>query len=435
MNIQFLWRKPAWALLLLYQGNFLAMPLVGAALALSHYDLVGPVIGAMANFIVFAAPVVFYLGWIRREATVTWIAGTVLICGLPMVASSCFEMVSLFRALACAAGVIGLLLGFVLYICSMTSLVPLIRTAMKEEVTVLGCGAGEHDDKQAGAGRLEASIKQRKLVRNWTLAALCPWLMMGLYGGSQWLWYELATPAKVKLNTQFAKVLVEDYVPQQVTGFVDAGADVDTKGEYGTALSLACQKSDEPLIGYLLTHHADPNGPSNLLSTVIGHSDCTCGSSKLKPEPERERIAFKMLSHGARIDDGHSKRALVDAISQNYSPDLIEALIAAGADISAWQDDSNGTPLIAAISAHRENVVNQLLQHGAEVNRVVLNTNRPATAIHAAAHEKDLAALHRMIAAGANVNTKDGHGRTPLSYAQERHDTNIAQALLRAGAK
>jgi ankyrin repeat protein len=40
-----------------------------------------------------------------------------------------------------------------------------------------------------------------------------------------------------------------------------------------------------------------------------------------------------------------------------------------------------------------------------------------------------------LITEGANVNARDGAGRTPLSYAKEEGHTEIAEMLLKHGAK
>ncbi|HEX8162084.1 MAG TPA: ankyrin repeat domain-containing protein [Pyrinomonadaceae bacterium] len=51
-----------------------------------------------------------------------------------------------------------------------------------------------------------------------------------------------------------------------------------------------------------------------------------------------------------------------------------------------------------------------------------------------AAEEGDAAAVRRLIAAGANVNERDG-GKTPLAYAARSGETEAVKALLDAGAE
>lgn len=56
------------------------------------------------------------------------------------------------------------------------------------------------------------------------------------------------------------------------------------------------------------------------------------------------------------------------------------------------------------------------------------------TGLHAAAHRGDLAALDRLIAAGADVDAREGHGRTPLHVATFARQREVMRRLARAGA-
>mgnify|MGYP001627459503 CR=1 FL=1 len=55
--------------------------------------------------------------------------------------------------------------------------------------------------------------------------------------------------------------------------------------------------------------------------------------------------------------------------------------------------------------------------------------------LHAAAHAGDAARIGPLVATGANVDARDGHGRTPLHVATFAKQRAAVQALARAGAR
>ena len=56
------------------------------------------------------------------------------------------------------------------------------------------------------------------------------------------------------------------------------------------------------------------------------------------------------------------------------------------------------------------------------------------TGLHAAAHQGDMAQLAQLIAAKADLNARDGHGRTPLHVATFARQRDAVRALAAAGA-
>ncbi len=56
------------------------------------------------------------------------------------------------------------------------------------------------------------------------------------------------------------------------------------------------------------------------------------------------------------------------------------------------------------------------------------------SALHAAAHRGDVAALRQALAAGANVDARDAYGRTPLHVATFARQRETIKALAAAGA-
>lgn len=56
------------------------------------------------------------------------------------------------------------------------------------------------------------------------------------------------------------------------------------------------------------------------------------------------------------------------------------------------------------------------------------------TGLHAAAHRGDAAAIEKLIAGKADVNARDGYGRTPLHVATFARQRDAIRALAKAGA-
>jgi uncharacterized protein len=54
--------------------------------------------------------------------------------------------------------------------------------------------------------------------------------------------------------------------------------------------------------------------------------------------------------------------------------------------------------------------------------------------LHAAAAKGDTAEIKRLVTAGADLNARDGHGRTPLMVAAHRRHIDAAKALIEAKA-
>lgn len=77
-------------------------------------------------------------------------------------------------------------------------------------------------------------------------------------------------------------------------------------------------------------------------------------------------------------------------------------------------------------------MVNALLAAKADVN--ASPTEHDQTALEAAAGGGHLEVVHALLAAGANIDAEKS-GRTALRAAQEGDHTGVVQALLAAGAK
>ena len=106
--------------------------------------------------------------------------------------------------------------------------------------------------------------------------------------------------------------------------------------------------------------------------------------------------------------------------------------LSAGADLNAI-DDGGMTPLMLAADDAHIKIAELLIANGADLNsksRLV-----GMTSLHAAAcdNQKEITAL--LIVKGADINAKDSNNKTPLNYAEEEKNTDLATFLRKHGAK
>ncbi|MGE0450428.1 MAG: ankyrin repeat domain-containing protein [Vicinamibacterales bacterium] len=133
-----------------------------------------------------------------------------------------------------------------------------------------------------------------------------------------------------------------------------------------------------------------------------------------------------LVAAGAKVSaDQDGDSALAVAAREGHTAAL-EALLEAGADIEA--KDANGiTPLMSAASANRAEAVRVLLAKGAESNAV---NNDGATALIAAAYGGHLEAADALLSGGADLSLRDRSGRTALMAAALGGNAEVSQLLL-----
>ena len=119
------------------------------------------------------------------------------------------------------------------------------------------------------------------------------------------------------------------------------------------------------------------------------------------------------------------------AARSNTNPAVIQALIDAGADVEAQDDNDDVTPLHEAVFKSQEDlaVIQALLEAGADPNATTNREN--LTPLHAA---NSAAVVHSLLAAGADLEAAARGGASPLYVAVGDENLEVIQALLEAGA-
>jgi len=226
-----------------------------------------------------------------------------------------------------------------------------------------------------------------------------------------------------------------------VKQLIAKGADVSVKDKDGkTPLQYAASEGHKEVVKLLVAKGADvnvtaKNGKHPLGdAAVAGHEDVVklliaSGAdvnlnAKLYPSSEEYRGT---ALHAAAVG-GHST--------------ILNLLIAKGADVNVHS--AYGTPLHLATRGGPKGkvekspeMVEKLLAKGADVNARASRDGR--TPLHNAARSGYSKAAELLITAGADVNAKDKEGHTPLWYAKDKHTpsedcTKITELLRRHGA-
>jgi len=145
------------------------------------------------------------------------------------------------------------------------------------------------------------------------------------------------------------------------------------------------------------------------------------------------RIITLLLNGGANVNvlDNLNRTPLYHA-AQKGNPDVMRALINGGANIRL-ADNYGLTPLhVAASISGKARAVEAILEGHREI--INLTTNDNSTALHLAAKNGKVEAIHALIRAGANINMTNNDVDTPLHAAADNGSVTAIRALLNANA-
>ncbi|KAI1164577.1 ankyrin repeat-containing domain protein [Nemania serpens] len=171
-----------------------------------------------------------------------------------------------------------------------------------------------------------------------------------------------------------------------------------------TALWLACEKSNEKMVKFLLDNKADPNIPSAKNQTPL-------------------QVAVEM-----RSSEGSRKRKI-------NRLGIIKMLLEGGAD-SNQGDNLGNTPLHTA-AAHGDLDVVKLLLHPDHRTRVDLPGRHGQTPVAAAAERKFIPVVKELVSHGASVTSKGAreNGKSAEDWAKGDHNKILKDALLAADSR
>ena len=232
--------------------------------------------------------------------------------------------------------------------------------------------------------------------------------------------------------------------PAVIRTLLGAGADIDARDDNNnTPLHLAAQHNEnQAVIEALLAAGADVNALDASLFRAVGNN-------------KNSAVVEVLLAAGANVNAGGNYTPLHRALDTrtplwrelDENPAVahvllavVDALLAAGADL-AVRTDLGSTPLHLALLTGvnsgpvrqvKHDIVDALLAAGADLDGDALQSAIGISVRTMPGLEDP--ALIRLIAAAADVNSRDDSGSTPLIGAAGHRSVPVLQALLSAGA-
>ena len=218
-----------------------------------------------------------------------------------------------------------------------------------------------------------------------------------------------------------------------VKSLIAKGVEVDAKPDSGnTPLKIAAGAGHKEIVKLLIANGAVVNVTAKNGTHPLG--DAAVAS--------HEEVVKLLLASGAKInlqpEDKLMCGTALHAAARGGHIAILDLFIANSADVNAVC--KHGTPLHLAVASRTEmedkrsvEIIEKLLAHGADVN--AKSPSRGRTPLHQAAERGRYKLAERLIAAGADVSATDKKGHTPLWYAEDKGRTEIVELLRKYGAK
>jgi ankyrin repeat protein len=224
---------------------------------------------------------------------------------------------------------------------------------------------------------------------------------------------------------------------QAVRALVKSGTDVNVRsGDGSTPLLWAADTSGLETARVLIAAGASVDAANDYGVTPLLHASRTGDAAMVE----------LLLRAGADSSRAHPEgETPLMAAARAGSVAAVRLLLASGADVNAAETFQKTTALMWASSERHADVVDLLLEAGADPNRQAHvtsltkrhNADHPTggfAALMLAARNGDLEMVRRLVARGANVNLKNGDDASAAMVAIYNDRFDVAAALLELGS-
>jgi ankyrin repeat protein len=210
-------------------------------------------------------------------------------------------------------------------------------------------------------------------------------------------------------------------IPDLVQEILDEGCPVDVRDPFGrTALHFAAEEGQVEVADILLRNGADP-------TTMSEHDE---GAAPLHYAAGAGHLeVVELLLQDPRVSANSFSVAgmtpVHEAIEHGHTA-VVRALLGHATSNPNQTDIFGVTLLVAAVFFRKIEIVNQLLELGADPNIANNGADDDAVIIylagigplHTAVYQGDVGIARTLLQHGANVNARDGDGNTPLALAR-----------------
>ena len=222
-------------------------------------------------------------------------------------------------------------------------------------------------------------------------------------------------------NTALIKAIT-DNDSQRVNFLLYAGMDPNEPNDEGLTPLVAAAKSDAEITEMLLNHKAKVDEPS-----INGTTPLMAAAAYGQPANVR-----LLLEYGANpnLKDNQGKTAM-DYASENKNHKAALELINTPVIKLDDQETALAASLIAAVGAKDRATMQTMLKRGADIN----SQNRLGqTPIIAAVNTNDIKFVKEILTYHPNLEIQDNAGRSPLMHAIQNDNEAIAKLLMVQGA-